>query len=84
MNTIKINGDLYKIIVTNGAVSLRNAYKEIDALNVFPVPDGDTGTNMSMTMSAAVAELKRLGDKANASEVASVTASAAMKLSCCN
>ena len=54
MNTIKINGDLYKIIVTNGAVSLRNAYKEIDALNVFPVPDGDTGTNMSMTIEAGV------------------------------
>lgn len=54
MNTIKINGDLYKIIVINGAVSLRNAYKEIDALNVFPVPDGDTGTNMSMTIEAGV------------------------------
>ena len=54
MNTIKINGDLYKIIVTNGAVSLRNSYKEIDALNVFPVPDGDTGTNMSMTIEAGV------------------------------
>ena len=38
MSTIKVNGELYKIIVKNGAVSLRNNYKLIDQLNVFPVP----------------------------------------------
>ncbi len=58
MSTIKVNGELYKIIVKNGAVSLRNNYKIIDALNVFPVPDGDTGTNMSMTIEAGVAALE--------------------------
>ena len=58
MNTIKVNGELYKIIVKNGAVSLRNDYKTIDALNVFPVPDGDTGTNMSMTIEAGVSALE--------------------------
>ena len=58
MSTIKVNGELYKIIVKNGAVSLRNNYKLIDQLNVFPVPDGDTGTNMSMTIEAGVAALE--------------------------
>lgn len=58
MSTIKVNGELYKIIVKNGAVSLRNDYKRIDALNVFPVPDGDTGTNMSMTIEAGVSALE--------------------------
>ena len=60
MNTIKVNGELYKIIVKNGAVSLRNDYKTIDALNVFPVPDGDTGTNMSMTIEAGVSAFDSL------------------------
>ena len=36
--------------------------KAVDELNVYPVPDGDTGTNMSMTMSAALRELERLDD----------------------
>lgn len=62
MNTVKVNGELYKIIVKNGAVSLRNNYKEIDALNVFPVPDGDTGTNMSMTIEAGVAAIEGAND----------------------
>jgi len=58
MNTIKVNGELYKQIVTNGAINLHNNYKEIDSLNVFPVPDGDTGTNMSMTIQAGVQTIK--------------------------
>ena len=62
MSTIKVNGELYKKIVKNGAVSLRNNYKIIDALNVFPVPDGDTGTNMSMTIEAGVAALNSEND----------------------
>ena len=62
MSTIKVNGELYKKIVKNGAVSLRNNYKIIDALNVFPVPDGDTGTNMSMTIEAGVAALESEND----------------------
>ena len=42
-----INGKLWKQMLSNGANKLSNDYTEIDALNVFPVPDGDTGTKMS-------------------------------------
>ena len=45
------------MIITAGKLLEANRAK-IDALNVFPVPDGDTGTNMSMTMQSAVRELK--------------------------
>ena len=54
----KVSGTLFKKMVTNGAVNLKNNHKEIDSLNVFPVPDGDTGTNMQMTMMAGVNEVK--------------------------
>ena len=57
MSNRKISGKLFKQMVTNGAVHLKNNHKEIDHLNVFPVPDGDTGTNMQMTMMAGVKEL---------------------------
>jgi fatty acid kinase len=52
--------------------------ERINALNVFPVPDGDTGTNMSMTLQAAVAELSRIGDDAAAGQVARAAYEAAM------
>ncbi len=54
MSTLRINGELYKNLVTSGAKNLRANYKYIDSLNVFPVPDGDTGTNMRMTIEAGV------------------------------
>lgn len=50
----KINALIFKQMIENGAIHLSNHYTDIDALNVFPVPDGDTGTNMSMTFSAGV------------------------------
>ncbi|MGB0535099.1 MAG: DAK2 domain-containing protein [Acholeplasmataceae bacterium] len=53
----RISGKLFKQMVTNGAVHLKNNHKEIDHLNVFPVPDGDTGTNMQMTMMAGIKEI---------------------------
>lgn len=49
-----INGKLFKEMLASGANHLANKFREIDALNVFPVPDGDTGTNMSLTFSARV------------------------------
>ena len=49
-----INGKLLKDMLANGANNLSNKFTEIDALNVFPVPDGDTGTNMSLTFNAGV------------------------------
>lgn len=54
-----VSGTLFKKMITNGAVNLKNNHKEIDHLNVFPVPDGDTGTNMQMTMMAGVKEVKK-------------------------
>ncbi len=51
-----INGQLFKQMLESGANHLTNKFPEIDALNVFPVPDGDTGTNMSLTFNAGVKE----------------------------
>ena len=63
MPVTKISGALLKKMFTNGAVNLKNCYAEVDALNVFPVPDGDTGTNMSMTMMAGVREIENVSSK---------------------
>lgn len=52
-----VNGKLFKRMMMNGAINLSNHHKEIDQLNVFPVPDGDTGTNMKMTMMTGVKEM---------------------------
>jgi len=52
--------------------------ERINALNVFPVPDGDTGTNMSMTLQSGVEGLQRLGDDASVSQVARAIYEAAM------
>lgn len=66
-----IDGHLLKNMIISGAQSLENNKQIVNALNVFPVPDGDTGTNMSLTMQSAVKEVKNcksssLGDIANA------------------
>ncbi len=52
-----IDGMMLKDMFVSGAALLENSRQSVDALNVFPVPDGDTGTNMSHTMSSAVKEL---------------------------
>ncbi|MDD6467166.1 MAG: DAK2 domain-containing protein [Erysipelotrichaceae bacterium] len=49
-----LTGKEFKELLASGNNLLSNSYKEIDALNVFPVPDGDTGTNMSLTFAAGV------------------------------
>ncbi|MDO4500778.1 MAG: DAK2 domain-containing protein [Erysipelotrichaceae bacterium] len=66
-----LNGLQFKEMVLSGANNLENCQKEIDALNVFPVPDGDTGTNMSMTFSNGAKEANNcfsnnIGDVAKA------------------
>lgn len=58
-----ITGYLLKKMLTNGAVNLKNNHKEIDHLNVFPIPDGDTGTNMQMTMMAGIKEVNTLNEE---------------------
>jgi uncharacterized protein len=51
-------------LVTSAALALKERADEVNRLNVFPVPDGDTGTNMSLTMDVVVAELGKLGPAA--------------------
>ena len=69
MKINKIDGALYKLLVINGAENLKRNYQTIDALNVFPVPDGDTGTNMRMTIEGGVNEIAEFDSK-NIYEVA--------------
>ena len=54
MSTKVLDGNLFKTLVANGCQSLINDIDRINALNVFPVPDGDTGTNMKMTIEGGV------------------------------
>lgn len=71
MSLKQINGIVFKQMVINGANNLANKSKYVDQLNVFPVPDGDTGTNMSMTMTAGAKELVAL-EEASIGKVAKV------------
>src|SRR5574344_674905 len=59
----KIDGILFKQMIISAANNLFNSYPEIDKLNVFPVPDGDTGTNMNLTMSSGLKEVANRTDK---------------------
>mgnify|MGYP003068057296 CR=1 FL=1 len=63
-----VTGKLFKEMVLCGANTLHNDHPEIDALNVFPVPDGDTGTNMSLTFSAGAKEIEGM-DSNNIGEI---------------
>lgn len=68
--TIKnLDGSTFAQMVLAGAHHLSNNAQKIDALNVFPVPDGDTGTNMNLSMSSGAAEVKKQNSE-NISEVA--------------
>lgn len=55
-----IDGEVYKDMILQAAAAVAERVEEVNALNVFPVPDGDTGTNMSMTLNNAVTELNKL------------------------
>ena len=60
MSIFKVDGSLFKQMIINGAVNLDNNCTKIDELNVFPVPDGDTGTNMKLTLKSGVKEIQDL------------------------
>ena len=77
MNFLK--GKTLRDAIISGANHIANNRQQVDALNVFPVPDGDTGTNMSMTISAAKRELERLDDDATIEEVSKTAASALLR-----
>lgn len=65
-------------MMISGAANIENHKQKVNDMNVFPVPDGDTGTNMSLSMGACVPELRR-AECATAGEVAKLTASALLK-----
>ena len=73
-----INGKILRDAFISGANNITNNREKIDQLNVFPVPDGDTGTNMSMTISSSVRELSRLTNP-TATEVADTAASSFLR-----
>lgn len=56
----KIDASTLRKLFTLGATNLSNNYKDVDALNVFPIPDGDTGTNMMMTIQNGVKNISNL------------------------
>ena len=73
-----INGAMFKEMLLFGTVSIAQAQQAINDLNVFPVPDGDTGTNMSLNIQTAAQELKKI-EPATVDQAASVTASALLR-----
>ena len=72
------NGNTLRDAIISAANHIANLRKQVDDLNVFPVPDGDTGTNMSLSIANAARELERL-DNESAGKVASVAASALLR-----
>ena len=74
----QITGALFKQMILHGAAAITAQKQAINDLNVFPVPDGDTGTNMSMTIGAAVTELRR-STPVTLDKAASATASALLR-----
>ena len=74
----RITGALVKQMLLHGAAAITAQKQAINDLNVFPVPDGDTGTNMSMTIGTAVAELRKTSP-ATLDQAVSVTASALLR-----
>lgn len=73
-----INGDILRDAIISAANNLSNNRKQVDDLNVFPVPDGDTGTNMSMTLANSARELEKLNGE-TAGKIAAVNASALLR-----
>ena len=74
-----INGKQLKDAMMSAAISIANKKRSVDELNVYPVPDGDTGTNMSMTMGAALRALELMGDDVTVAQVADTAASALLR-----
>ena len=74
-----IKGSVLRDAIISAANSISKQKKSVDELNVFPVPDGDTGTNMSMTIKNALPELKNLDDNTDAGVVAKVAASGLLR-----
>ena len=74
----QITGALFKQMILHGAAAITAQKQAINDLNVFPVPDGDTGPNMSMTIGTAVTELRKT-EPATLTQAADLTASALLR-----
>ena len=74
-----IKGSLLRDAIISASNNLQNQKLSVDELNVFPVPDGDTGTNMGMTIAAASRELEKLPDDCTVSAAAQTAASAMLR-----
>ena len=74
-----ITGQTLRDAILSGANNIANQRTRVDELNVFPVPDGDTGTNMSMTMGASRAELEAMPDSCTVAEASKTAASAMLR-----
>ncbi len=74
-----ITGKMFRDGIISGSNNIANSRQAVDALNIFPVPDGDTGTNMSMTIGAAAREMAVLSDDCTLSEASSRCASALLR-----
>ena len=74
-----ITGLMFRDGVISGSNNIANNRQAVDALNIFPVPDGDTGTNMSMTIGAAAKEMAVLPENCTVEEAASRCASALLR-----
>ncbi len=73
-----LTGNMFRDMIISAANNIENNKNAINALNVFPVPDGDTGTNMSLTISAAARAMKTISDK-SVGETSQAVASALLK-----
>ncbi len=73
-----INGSVLRDAIISGANNISKNKTSVDELNIFPVPDGDTGTNMSMTIQAAARELEKTEEE-SAGKVAQTAASALLR-----
>ncbi len=78
MNITIIDGILFKNMIIAGSNNLEKNREVLNALNVFPVPDGDTGNNMALTVLAAAKEVSK-SNNPNISDVAKATSSGALR-----
>lgn len=74
-----ITGLMFRDSIISAANNIANSRQAVDALNIFPVPDGDTGTNMSMTIGAAAKEMAALPDDCTIEEASAQCASALLR-----
>ena len=74
-----ISGKILRDAIISGANNIQNQRARVDELNVFPVPDGDTGTNMAMTVGASVPELEAMADSCTVAEASKTAASAMLR-----